>query len=85
MRPRCGRTHGSSNANLRTGGQSKLKPTAMPDDEPRGALSVAPVGRAEWGTTALRAAHGVAQVGHSRRGDGVDQLQADLPELDAVE
>ena len=44
-----------------------------------------PAGRAEWRTTALRAAHCVAQVGHSRRGDGVDHLQADLPELDAVE
>jgi len=40
---------------------------------------------AEWRTTALRAAHCVAQVGHARRVDGVNQLQADLPELDAVE
>jgi hypothetical protein len=37
------------------------------------------------GEAALCAAHCVAQVGHSRRGDGVDDLQADLPELDAVE
>jgi hypothetical protein len=36
-------------------------------------------------TEALCAAHCVAQVGHSRRGDGVDDLQADLPETDAVE
>jgi hypothetical protein len=38
-----------------------------------------------WGTTALRAAHGKPQVGHSRRGEGVDHLQADLPAVDAVE
>jgi hypothetical protein len=34
---------------------------------------------------ALSGADCIPEVGHSRRGDGVDQLQADLPELDGVE
>ena len=49
------------------------------------ALSPSSCGRRQEGTTALRAAHCIPQVGHSRRGDGVDHLQTDLPELDAVE
>jgi hypothetical protein len=48
-------------------------------------LTVPLAGRAEWGTTALRAAHCIPQVGHSWGQDGVDDLQVDLPELDAVE
>jgi predicted O-methyltransferase YrrM len=37
------------------------------------------------GITALRGADCIPEVGHSWRGDGVDHLQAGLPEFDAVE
>jgi hypothetical protein len=61
-------------------GQTPLWPPTSPCTEPF-LLRDAP----ERGITALRAAHGIPQVGHSRRGDGVGHLQANLPEGDAAE